>query len=79
MKVKELIEKLQQYDLNTDVSFIVYDGSDYSDNVCVCNPLFLHYKSINELIIDLTNWYNFTDYDSEKYNRLLYNWSKIEQ
>ena len=79
MKVKELIEKLQQYDFNADVSFIGYDGSDYSDNICVCNPCFVHYKSINEIIIDLTNWCDFTDYDRGKYNKLLYTWSKIEQ
>lgn len=79
MKVKDLIEELQQYDFNTNVSFIGYDGSVYSDNVCIYNPCFVHYKSVNELIIDLTNWGDSTDYDSKKYNKLLYSWSKIEQ
>lgn len=79
MKVKDLIEKLQQYDSDATVSFIGYDGSDYSDNITVCDPCFLHYKSINELVIDLTNYFDFTDYDSEKYNKLLYSWSKIAQ
>lgn len=79
MKVKELIEKLKEFDFNADVSFIGYDGSGYSDNICVCSPCFLNYKSINELIIDLTNQLDFTDYDREKYNKQLYNWGKIEQ
>lgn len=73
------MRKLHQYDSNVDISFIGYDGSDYSDNICVCNPCFIHYKSINELIIDLTNQCDFTDYDKVKYNKLLYAWSKIKQ
>lgn len=75
MKVKELIKKLQQYNPDCDLWFKCYD-SDYKHSMCHTNkPKFIFYKDIDEIEIDLTDYFRFDEYNTEKYNNLKYIWS----
>ena len=78
MKVKELITKLQEFDPESHVWFKCYDTTGYGNNVFRTEkPTFLNYKSVNEVIIDITDYFTFEEYNSERYKKLDYTWSMI--